>query len=171
VAGTVVDPPRVRPAGSLDLFHEDLAALRSFRCHAGAGAWYERQAEKALKQAISVLASRALGQRDRVLLFEQDGQLMAVAVFSEESRATAHIGFIGLERDLHGARIDSDDGDRLSDAVLDSTLDAIRDLGFTRATAQVACAHTRSRAMLERIGFQRLSRFNHDYDIHAIDLA
>jgi hypothetical protein len=150
VAATIVDPPRVRPAGSLDLFGEDVVALRSFRCYAGAGAWYEREAQKALKRAISVLASGALGERDRILLFERDGELMAVTVFSEESERSAHLGFIGLERELHGTRIDSEGGDRLSDAVLDSTLGAIRDLGFRRVTAQVPSAHERSRSMLKR---------------------
>lgn len=170
MAGAIVDPPHVRPAGSLDLFEEDLEALRDFRCVIGAGAWYEREATKVLRRAVRLYGNRGLGERDRILLFERDGELMAVSVLSDESEDVAHLGFIGIASDLHGARIDAVDGDRLSDAVLESSLDTATELGFRRVTVQIARAHHTSHALLQRAGFERISRYDHDYDLCAIRL-
>lgn len=171
MAVPIVDPPRVRPAGSLDLFEEDLNALRAFRCVVDTGAWYEREAKKVLRRAIGVYRERALGERDRVLLFQRDDELQAVSVLAEESSTTVHLAFVGLSIEFHGARIDSEDGDRLSDAVLESSLEVAQELGFRRVSAQVAREHRASRAMLDRAGFLQVSRYDHDYDLCAVELA
>lgn len=170
MAVAIVDPPHVRVAGLWDGV-DDVAALRSFRCFAGAGAWYEREAEKVLRLATRLLASDDLDDHDRILLCEREDALLAVGVFSHESERTAHLSFVGLRHDVHGARIDAPDGPRVSDTFLESCLEDARQLGFQRVTAQVARDHKRSRAMLDRAGFAPISRFDQDYDLWAIALA
>jgi hypothetical protein len=167
----IVDPPRVRPAGSLGLLEEDVQELRGFGCLDGTGAWYERDAARILRKAAAALEARKLADRDRVLLFERDGILHAVSVFTESSDVTAELVFLGLAAEFHGARIDSASGDRLSDAVLSATLDAALDLGFERVTAHVARPHARSRAMLDRAGFQVLSQADRDYDLCVVSTS
>jgi RimJ/RimL family protein N-acetyltransferase len=165
----IVDPPRVWAAGLFD-GADDAGALRSFRCFAGAGVWYEREAEKALRRATRRFTSGDFGDHDRILLFHWDDELLAVCVFSRESAKSAHLSFVGLKYSVHGARIDASDGPRLSDAVLESCLEEARLLGFERMTAQVARDHAISRAMLDRAGFAPLSRVDQDYDLWAIAL-
>ena len=167
----IVDPPHVRQAGSLNLKTEDAAALRSFRSFAGAGIWYEREAEKVLRRAIRLFVADELRQRDRLLLIEREDDRLGVAIFGEESAATAHLGFVGLRVGAHGARIDSETGPRLSDATVESCLEEATLLGFERMTAQVAREHKRSQCMLHRAGFAFVSRFDHDYDLWAIRLG
>jgi L-amino acid N-acyltransferase YncA len=150
---------------------EDGIALRSFRCFAGAGVWYEREAVKVLRRAIRLFDSGDLRDRDRILLCEREDALYAVGVFSAESKQTAHLGFVGLRHDLHGARIDEPDGPRVSDAFLESCLDEARGLEFQRVTAIVAREHQRSRALLDRAGFTALYRFDQDYDLWAVSLG
>lgn len=155
-------------AGFLDREFE-LSALRSFRCFAGAGVWYEREARGVLNRAISLFASDDLKERDLLLLFWWDDELLAVSVVAEETERTAHLAFVGLKTELHGARIDSVDGPRLSDAVVETSLDEAEGLGFDRVTAQVAREHQRSLALLHRAGFAFASRFDH-YDVQAVSL-
>jgi hypothetical protein len=102
----IVDPPHIRAAGSIDA-DMDLAALGSFRSYLGSGVWYEREAEKVVRRATRYWTEGELGERDRLFLIEREDQLLAVAVFEAESDLTAHLGFVGLSRDVHGARIDS----------------------------------------------------------------
>jgi len=169
VAVPIIDPPRFRPAGSLDLFTEDLESLRDFRCYRGPGSWFEREANKVLRTAIGRFRLGLLQERDRILLFERDGDLQAVSVLAGESSKLGHLAFVGIEAELHGARIDSVTGDRLSDSVVETALEHAVDLGFSRLTAQVARAHEKSLALLDRTGFQLVSRFDRDYDLYAID--
>jgi RimJ/RimL family protein N-acetyltransferase len=153
------------------LVREDLESLREFRCFTPPGQWYEREAIKALRQAVRHYAADDLLDRDRILLFERDDILHAVTVFGPELEKTAHLGFVGISEEFHGARIDSEDGDRLSDAVLDTTLENAAQLGFEVVTAQVAHAHGRSVAMLDRAGFERQSRYDQDYDLYAVGVG
>jgi RimJ/RimL family protein N-acetyltransferase len=53
---------------------------------------------------------------------------------------------------------------------VETTLEYAVQLGFGRVTVQVARAHGRSVALLERAGFTRVSRFDQDYDLYAVDL-
>lgn len=164
----IVDPPKFRRAGSLGLLDEDLVALRAFRPYVGAGSWYEREASRVVRRAAGLLSQGELRERDGILMFEWDDELLAVTVFSEESSRTAHLGFVGLKAEVHGARIDDVAGPRLSDAVLDATLDEIASLGYDRVTAQVARDHARSRALVARAGFTAVSRYDSDYDLVAV---
>jgi len=165
----IVDPPHIRAAGSIDA-DVDLAALRSFRSYLGSGVWYEREAEKVVRRATRYWTDGELGERDRLLLIEREDQLLAVAVFEAESDLTAHLGFVGLSRDVHGARIDSPSGQRLSDTVVESVLSEAATLGFRRVAAQVAREHAKARALFDRAGFSDVSRFDHDYDLWAVAL-
>lgn len=169
MAVPIIDPPRLRPAGSLGLFAEDLDLLRDFRCYRGAGSWFEREASKVLRTAIGLFRVGLLQEKDRILLFERDGDLQAVSVLAGESSNLGHLAFVGIEAELHGARIDSVTGDRLSDAVVETTLEYAVDLGFHRVTTQVARAHEKSLALLDRAGFRLVSRYDRDYDLYAID--
>jgi RimJ/RimL family protein N-acetyltransferase len=169
VAVPIIDPPRSRPAGSLELFAEDLGLLREFRCYRGRGSWFEREAKRVLRTAIGRFRDGLLQEKDRILLFERDGDLQAVSVLTGESSVTGHLAFVGTDAGLHGARIDSVTGDRLSDAVVETTLEYAVDLGFHRVTAQVAQAHEKSLALLDRTGFRFVSRFDRDYDLYAMD--
>lgn len=165
----IVDPPHIRAAGSIDA-DVDLAALRSFRSYLGSGIWYEREAEKVVRRATRCWTEGELRERDRLFLIEREDQLLAVAVFEAESDLTAHLGFVGVSRDVHGARIDSPSGQSLSDTVVESVLDEAAGLGFRRVSAQVASEHARARALLDRAGFRVVSRFDHDYDLWAVAL-
>jgi RimJ/RimL family protein N-acetyltransferase len=171
VAVPVVDPPRFRPAGSLDLIQEDLERLQDFRSYLGEGSWFEREAAKVLRRAIALYRDNRLRERDRILLFERDDELYGVTVLADEAPATVHLAFVGIDADLHGAHIDSPTGPRLSDSMVEATLDYAADLGFRRATAQVARQHKKSLALLERVGFRPLSRFDQDYDFYAVNLS
>lgn len=171
MAVPIVDPPRARPAGSLGLGEEDLDSLRDFRCYRGQGSWFEREAGKVLRRAIGQYRNGRLDDKARIILFERDGELQAVTVLAAESEVTAHLAFVGIDADLHGARIDSPTGHRLSDAVVETSLEYAVDLGFRRATAQVAREHSKSLALLRRIGFGQVSRFDQDYDLYAVDLS
>lgn len=102
-------------------------------------------------------------------MFEWDDDLLAVSVIEEISDRSAQIAFIGVDADRHGARIDSDDGDRLSDAVLGATLDIAEDLGFKRVVAQVAKSHDTSLRLLGRAGFTKASEVDHDYALFAVE--
>lgn len=166
----IVDPVRVRRAGSLDLFDEDYDDLVDFRSHTGAGHWYERKAYEVLKRARRLYRDRDLRPRDRILLFERDGLLHAVTVFSAESERTALLGYIGVRAELHGARIDSEDGDRLSDAVLVATMDSARALGYERMTAEAATANVGAVRLMKRNGFELISRLDADYGLWAISV-
>jgi hypothetical protein len=161
----------MRRAGSLDLSVEDVAALRSFRAYVGAGRWYEREALKVVRRGAKLLEQGHLADRERIQMFEIDDDLVAVGVFGPESDITAHVGFVGLRRGVHGARIDRDDGPRLSDSVLESCFEEASSLGFRRATVQVARDNEPGRALATRVGFRVLSRFDADYDLWAVDLT
>jgi hypothetical protein len=171
VAVFIVDPPTARPAGSLGLFEEDLNSLRQFRSHHGAGSWFERDARKVLSQATRHYREGDLRERDRITLFEQDDELQAVTVLSEDSAATAELAFLGVSADLHGARIDSPVGDRLSEAVVESTLDSAGRLDYRRVTAYVAHEHDRCLDLLTTVGFEVLSQYDHDYSLLAISVT
>jgi RimJ/RimL family protein N-acetyltransferase len=123
-----------------------------------------------LKQATKLLDESRLGERDRMMLVAWDDELLGIAVLSEQSKRTVGLAFIGIKLDAHGARIDADDGPRLSDSIVESALEEAERLGFDRVTAQVAAEHTASVALLERVGFGRLSRYDRDYDIYALAL-
>jgi hypothetical protein len=116
-----------------------------------------------------LFAEGRLGERDRIQLFEWDDALLAVGVFSPESDATVHVGFVGLRYDVHGARIDDPDGPRLSDSIVVSCLAEAESMGFQRATAQVARANVKAGALLTRVGFTAVSRFDADYDLWATE--
>ena len=169
MAVPIIDPPRFRPAGSLELFAEDVVLLREFRCYRGPGSWFEREAKKVLRTATAQFRAGLLQEKDRIILVEREGDLQAVSVLVGESSKLGHLAFVGIEAELHGARIDSVTGDRLSDAVVESSLEYAMDLGFERLTAQVARAHEKSLALLDRAGFRLVSRFDRDYDLFAID--
>jgi L-amino acid N-acyltransferase YncA len=169
VTTPLVDPPDVRAAGIWEGV-DDVAKLRSFRCFAAPGSWYEREALKVLRRATQRLADGNLSDRDRILLCEREDALYGVSVLAAESEKTAHLGFLGLRADLHGARIDSLDGERVTDAFLASCLEVARGLGVQRVTAIVARDHERSRAMLARTGFTVVSRFDRDYDLQALSV-
>jgi hypothetical protein len=126
---------------------------------------------KVVRRAATLLEQGQLAERERIQMFEVDDDLVAVGVFGPESDITAHLGFVGLRSGVHGARIDSDDGPRVSDSVLESCLEEASDLGFRRVTAQVARENERGRGLASRVGFRVVSRFDADYDLWAVELG
>jgi L-amino acid N-acyltransferase YncA len=168
VTSPVVDEPRLVAAPETTI---DPAVLRAFRSFVRPGMWFEREAEKVVRQAASLLARNELDSHGRVLLAVNDTEeVLAVSVLGRTDNRTAELAFVGVRYDLHGATIESPHGRRLSDSLVEASLDEAAAAGYKRMIAYVAREHVISQGLLARAGFVWLSRFDSSYDLWAVSL-
>ncbi len=147
--------PHVRIA-----FPTDAALLGAFEC--STGSWFEDDVERFIRQHALTVASLHAHWDHQLLLFLVDDDLVAVGAHEQivmtDGDLGTHLVVIGISREHQGALLEG--GVRLSDFVLDTLLrDALHpelreaDTRLPRVHAVVAKENVRSRAFMERRGF------------------
>jgi L-amino acid N-acyltransferase YncA len=103
----------------------------------------------------------------RCLLFEADGEVVAVSALQAAGRACDWI-VMGVANMRQGERLPDDRS--LATAVAHETIRYAQTLGYRRIVALVHRHHDTSRHLVERLGFVRLADVDLDYTLFAAEL-
>lgn len=160
-------PPTLRAVSARVATGADVAALSAFRAYYGGGSWFERAALKVLRRARAGLDTGSLSAEQQVLLFESEDELVAVAVLDKWEPDVGLVCLVAVHRDYRGA---TTPGAKLSATVLATSLEELAAAGHTRAVAEVASAHDKSKALLASLGFRFESMLDSSYELHAVSL-
>ncbi|HST42347.1 MAG TPA: hypothetical protein VLK58_22705 [Conexibacter sp.] len=144
----------------------DVAPLRRFRAHAGAGRWFEREADKLRRGILTKLDAGDLAAQQTLLVFEIGGVAVALAAIDQESAETGLLALVVVRHDLHGATIEGDGG-KLSHLVVATAVEELSERGCRQVVAEVAHDHRASKRMLAQMGFGFVSLESDRYEIHA----
>jgi hypothetical protein len=161
VARRLLAAPTVRLAKPADA-----EAIRAFRC--GYRPWYVQNAAKVVRRSASLLdAPAAVLHRTRVLLFETQGQTVAIAVVQEaHDPRIADLVVLALHQDVQGGWLKVQPPRPLCVAVLDETIRFAGREGYEQILAVAAEQNTKSVRLITLAGFARLTLLDGDYALY-----